>query len=1097
MNELSSNQAEVLKQAIAALESQRSTLGDAVVEASLVALRAQLAQVEAALQRREEGRSPRLMTCLVANLITRDKDPSRGLKVLDHGFSLVAETVRLYGGTVQGVRGNYLVALFSGGADDPARAAHAALEMHQQILDFSTEREKSGHGGITFRAGLNIGTLEPGTAQPKGETGTVDIAGVLSQYAPPNTILVSQQIRTYLNDGFTFQTGAIVELGQKRIQTYRLVDARKASQIQRRGVSLEIPFLGRHNEMRTILRQIEQFSEGGVIVLTGESGLGKTRLVEEVRAAAPVIQWLDVRCNIAPVKMIYGAWVDLLLRLVGADPCSSQRNIEKALRDWLNARGIAADCYPFLANQIGLAPLDDSDPERIARQTVEAWQVLLSEVVHNRPTVIVFEEAQALDSSSLELLESLVDSFQRFPLVWILVTQPLYNQPAAATVSKLSKKLSLSRYMYLGLEPIEDDDSLALLHAVLDVDELPDPLQAGILERAKGNPLFLQHIIRALIDRRGLVADPQGHWGVTAAALQEHMPWTLRELVSQRVRSLPGDAQELLHLIAVAGDPLVPGVLKSLASAPNPGLFETLRDSGFLGKDLELCHPALREIIYQAIPKAQRAALHRQVAAALVAESELGGPWLTIRAYHMDKGAQTQGALGVYEEAKAWAYRNHALNEVSESIGAILELLNERDSPEQVASLLVEQQDVLYQLNPEDSRCKVLLERAYELWMNLGDIAEAAAVLLRMAIQHTGTTQEDAYYRDAQSLLERDNPKHPMLPSVYLRRALYAANHHAAGQGQNCDELFERARSLAKQLHDIETLAHIHFEMGLYLRNNQQLTEALAAFQQALSYFSQLDEPPPDEQILTCNYLADLYYHLGQPADGEYFAVEAVNSAPRGSDMVQVLPYITLSECCAAQARWQEAIRAVEDAPESLAPPELPPRFWLGRWQFESGDMLGGLETMREALPTQNLECMMLFIDYLLEGNFAEEASIRLHQLVKQGKFNDNSTTMPTQAFYDRLRGRLAAASKDYSRAVSLLDRAMHQFDQDSFVLLGISTRRAYITALLGRCQNGDQQAARALMDESLSLCKKLSIHAEHRRLQDTLRAHWPEQGRR
>jgi hypothetical protein len=104
---------------------------------------------------------------------------------------------------------------------------------------------------------------------------------------------------------------------------------------------------------------------------------------------------------------------------------------------------------------------------------------------------------------------------------------------------------------------------------------------------------------------------------------------------------------------------------------------------------------------------------------------------------------------------------------------------------------------------------------------------------------------------------------------------------------------------------------------------------------------------------------------------------------------------------------------------------------------------------------------------------------------------------MPTQAFYDRLRGRLAAASKDYSRAVSLLDRAMHQFDQDSFVLLGISTRRAYITALLGRCQNGDQQAARALMDESLSMCKKLSIHAEHRRLQDTLRTHWPEQGRR
>jgi tetratricopeptide (TPR) repeat protein len=465
----------------------------------------------------------------------------------------------------------------------------------------------------------------------------------------------------------------------------------------------------------------------------------------------------------------------------------------------------------------------------------------------------------------------------------------------------------------------------------------------------------------------------------------------------------------------------------------------------------------------------------------------------------MDKGAQTQSALSTYEEAQAWAYANNALAEVSDIIGAMLDLLNERDTPEQVASLLVEQQDVLYQINPDDSRCKVLLERAYELWMGLGETSEAAAALMRMAMHHTGTSQEDAYYRDAQGLLEREDPKHAMLPSIYLRRALYAANQGPPGQGQNqnCDELFERARSLALQLHDVETLARIHFEMGLYLRNNHQLTEALSAFQQALSYFSQFEDVSPDERILTCNYLADLYYHLGQPADGEYFAVEAVNDAPRGSDLVQVLPSITLSECYAAQARWQEAIQTLKDAPANLAPPELPPRFWLGRWQFESGDTLGGLETMRESMPGQNLECMLVFVDYLLEASMAEEASIRLHQMVKQGRFSDPNTTIPAQAFYDRLRGRLATASKDYNRAVALLDRAMRQFDRESFVLLAISTRRAYATALIGRCGLGDEQAARDLMDESIALCKNLTIHAESRRLQETLRAHWPDHSRR
>jgi hypothetical protein len=132
-----------------------------------------------------------------------------------------------------------------------------------------------------------------------------------------------------------------------------------------------------------------------------------------------------------------------------------------------------------------------------------------------------------------------------------------------------------------------------------------------------------------------------------------------------------------------------------------------------------------------------------------------------------------------------------------------------------------------------------------------------------------------------------------------------------------------------------------------------------------------------------------------------------------------------------------------------------------------------------------------------LEASFAEEASIRLHQLVKQGRFNDPNTTIPAQAFYDRLRGRLAAASKDYSRAVSLLDRAMRQFDRETFVLLGISTRRVYAVALMGRCGAGDEQSARSLIEESISQCKRLSIHAESRRLQDALRAHWPDQNRR
>ena len=509
-------------------------------------------------------------------------------------------------------------------------------------------------------------------------------------------------------------------------------------------------------------------------------------------------------------------------------------------------------------------------------------------------------------------------------------------------------------------------------------------------------------------------------------------------------------------------------------------------------------HPAVRDAIYHATPRQQRAGFHRQVATALVTHCELVGPWLAVRAYHMDKGFQIQGALDTYGQAKAWAEANNALSEVAEIISAMLELINERDMPEQVATLLVEQQDILYQLNPHDARCQELLNHAYALWTELGNATEAAATLMRIAVHHAGTPMEDDYYYDAQTLLERDDPRHPMLPSVYLRRALYLADHRLIGSSQKAEELFERARTLALQLEDVVTLANIHFEMGLYLRSHHQLTDALSAFQQALSYFSQIEDTSADPRVLTCNYLADLYYHLGHPAKGEYYAGEAVAASARASDYIRVLPYVTLSECYAAQGRWQEAISTLIEAPGELAPSEMPLRFWLGRWRFEEGNTLVGLEVMRESVPSENLECTMQFIDYLLDASFIDEATSRLHQIMSQGRVTDsNATTFPTTAFADRLRGRVAAANKDYARATALLDRARHQFAREGFVMLSISTRRALAVALLARCGPNDAQSARMLLEEALGDCKKLSINAESRRIHNLLRANWPDSSAR
>src|SRR5262249_32674389 len=139
-----------------------------------------------------------------------------------------------------------------------------------------------------------------------GDAATVNVALALAQAALTNTILISQQIYTYLTDNFIVEIAAPVEVAQKRIPTFQLGAARQTGQVQLPDTLPELPSLGGDVAIRTLWRQIEQFSAGSVIVVSGEPGLGKSRLVNETRQAAPMLQWLTVYCESMPIKPIYG-----------------------------------------------------------------------------------------------------------------------------------------------------------------------------------------------------------------------------------------------------------------------------------------------------------------------------------------------------------------------------------------------------------------------------------------------------------------------------------------------------------------------------------------------------------------------------------------------------------------------------------------------------------------------------------------------------------------------------------------------------------------------------------------------------------------------
>src|SRR5215831_13829289 len=163
------------------------------------------------------------------------------------------------------------------------------------------------------------------------------------------------------------------------------------------------------------------------MVIAGESGLGKTRLVTEARRAAPTVQWLDARCQAGPIKLTYGPWSDLLLSLIRGGPLEQNRDVAQKLTDWLAEHDLS-NHYPFLANQLGIdTPDGEPSPQQIVRGTILAWQAVLNGIAKQRPTVIVLDEAQAMDSLSLTIFEAAVESAYALPVLWVIVTQPLFN----------------------------------------------------------------------------------------------------------------------------------------------------------------------------------------------------------------------------------------------------------------------------------------------------------------------------------------------------------------------------------------------------------------------------------------------------------------------------------------------------------------------------------------------------------------------------------------------------------------------------------------------------------------------------------------------
>jgi ABC-type oligopeptide transport system substrate-binding subunit/class 3 adenylate cyclase len=760
------NEREQLEQAIRALEAQRTVLGNAVVEAALGSMRRQLAELEKEAPPTLRGER-KLVTVMFADIsgftaLAETMDPEAVRDLMNACFARLVPVVRKYGGTVDKFMGDNIMALFGAPVaheNDPERALRTALEMVDTLRKLNVERgtELELHFGVntgTVIAG-GLGTHERQEYTVMGDT--VNVASRLEGVSERGEILVGPETYRMTAPLFEFETMEPVRVKGKAdpVPVYRLL-ATKAVPGKVRGVAgLESPLVGREAEFHALQEAVGrvQAGVGGIVTLVGEAGLGKSRLVAEIRHSSRPqrsafairhLNWVEGRCLSYGSSIAYLLWLDILRGLLDAAADVPPTAVRDALREQIQTLcpDRFDDVFPYLARLMSLpleasdeAVLEDLDGEKLKSGTFRAVEMLIECASQQRPLAIVCEDLHWADPTSLELLEQLLPLIDRIPLLLICIFRP-ERKHGCWRIRETAVRDYHHRHVDLGLDPLSAAESETLVGNLLRVEGLPQELRERILSHAEGNPFYVEEIIRSLIDDGAIVRDgASGRWQATRSVADIAIPDTLHGVLMARIDRLQEESKRVLQLASVIGRLFFYRVLAEIAREErqlDTHLMTLQREEMIRERartpELEYIfkHQLTQEAAYNGLLKKERRIFHRQVAEAL---ERLFPDWVEERvgllAYHWERAEEAGKATEYLLRAGDQARLAYAHAEAIDYYQRALAFLKDQEEHERAARTLMKL-GLTYHTAFDFQRSRQAYEDGFAVWQRAEESQESA-----------------------------------------------------------------------------------------------------------------------------------------------------------------------------------------------------------------------------------------------------------------------------------------------------------------------------------------------------------------------------------
>ena len=638
-------------------------------------------------------------------------DPEDVKEIMGRIFGDIAQVVTKYEGFVEKFVGDAVMALFGvpkAHEDDPVRAIRAAGEIHDLVEALSPQLEERIGKPLSMHSGINTGLvvtgevdLEKGTHGVAGDT--INLAARFCGLANPGEIVVGLDTCRQAEGHFTFAALDPTEVKGKAepVQAYRVESLREEPRKVHRLQGLRADLIGRDLQMAELVEAVEKLrrGEGSVIAISGDAGTGKSRLIEEFKAALDLdeIQWREGHAYSYSQNIPYFPLIDLLNRTFNIEESDSPEELKQKVELGIEQLiGKKDDIVPYIGSLYAFdyPEIEDVDLQLRKSNLRHAIQTVFSALVQRAPTVICLEDLHWADPSSLELLRFILLE-SNSPSLFLCLFRPPFKLLTSQERTVLGES-----YQEIRLHDLSASKASNMIKSLLRTETIPLELQHYVEEKAEGNPFYLEEVINALIELEKLIRD-DGGWSFTEDFTEGDVSPSIHGVIASRLDLLEKEEKRILQEASVIGRVFLYMILQRITELKDQidrclgGLegLDFIRMKSFQpDPEYMFKHAMTQEAVYNGLLKRERQAIHEQIGMVMeqLFHDRLSEHCESL-AFHFKRGQSPVKAVNYLIESGEKSINMYAVHESHEYFAEAYNLLiNTSDGSEEQKILLID-----------------------------------------------------------------------------------------------------------------------------------------------------------------------------------------------------------------------------------------------------------------------------------------------------------------------------------------------------------------------------------------------------------------------